>query len=194
MLTTDDLNITCLTDRLWTGGDLPEPLAVAAEHAAAWAGRGIDHVIDCRLEWSDESLLRAVAPSIEYTHVGVDDAGQRMSDTWFDTITCEALATLRNGGTVLVHCHMGINRGPSGAFATMLALGWDPVAAVDLIRTNRPIAAVGYAEDALDWWHRKSNASTGERLTDWCGLEAWRRDHPHDTVRIIREIRAQERR
>jgi dual specificity phosphatase 3 len=191
MLTTTDLNITRLTDQLWTGGDLPERLTDAVEHATAWAEYGIGHVIDCRLEWSDEDLVRMIAPNLRYTHVGVDDAGQRMPDEWFETVTRQARETIRDGGNVLVHCHMGINRGPSGAFATLVALGWDPTDAIDLIRSNRPIAAVGYAEDALNWWHRTSGAPVGERLLDLCRLERWRCDHPHDTVRILRQIRSQ---
>ncbi len=55
---------------------------------------------------------------------------------------------------MLVHCHMGINRGPSMAYACLLVLGWDPIEAMTAIRTARPIAAIGYAEDALDWHHR----------------------------------------
>ncbi|MCB0966072.1 MAG: dual specificity protein phosphatase family protein [Ilumatobacter sp.] len=193
MSTTTQLNISRITHHLWTGGDLPDSLSDAASHVEAWAEQGIEHVIDCRLEWSDEDLVRAVAPSIRYTHAGVDDAGQRMPDHWFDNVTRAARSTIRNGGTVLLHCHMGVNRGPSGAFATLLTMGWDPIEAIDVIRTERSVAAVGYAEDALEWWHRVSSAPTGERLVDWCGLERWRAANPHDTVRIIRQIRAQER-
>ena len=55
-----------------------------------------------------------------------------------------------------MHCHSGINRGPSAAFAVLLSIGWDPVEAIELIRTQHPIATVSYAENALDWWHRSS--------------------------------------
>jgi protein-tyrosine phosphatase len=186
------LNITQLTERLWTGGDLPEPLGVAEPHARAWIDVGIDHVIDCRHEWSDEDLLQVVAPHVRYTHIGIDDAGQQVPGAWFDLVTTAARETLREGGTVLVHCHMGINRGPSGAFATLLDSGWDPVEAIDLIRSARPIAAVGYAEDALEWWHHRQGMPSSERIVQRNRLRRWRRDHPHDTVRIIRQIRAAE--
>jgi hypothetical protein len=53
------------------------------------------------------------------------------------------------GKKVFVHCHMGINRGPSTAFAILLDQGMAPEQAFDLIRAKRPIAAVYYAEDAL---------------------------------------------
>ncbi len=70
-----------------------------------------------------------------------------------------------------------------------MALGADPVEAIDRIRSRRPIAAVGYAEDSLAWWHRRSAAPDAVRKADRRRLAQWRRANPHDTVRIIREIR-----
>lgn len=56
-------------------------------------------------------------------------------------------------------------------------------------RAARPIAAVGYAEDALGWWHRRNHTAPPQRWRERDQLTEWRRDHPHDTIRIIREIR-----
>jgi dual specificity phosphatase 3 len=75
----------------------------------------------------------------------------------------------------------------------LLATGWDPIEAIDLIRTARPIAAVGYAEDALNWWHRRVDLGAAERVAERSRLRHWRADNPHDTVRIIRQIRAGQR-
>jgi dual specificity phosphatase 3 len=182
-------NITQLTPTLWTGGDLPEDEEVAADHIQDWLDAGITTVIDCRWEWSDEDVVAAVAPLIRYVYAGVDDAGQRIPAAWFDHIV-EAANT--DGESVLVHCHMGVNRGPSAAYAILLSRGLDPVEAVDLIRARRPIAAVGYAEDALRWWHRRNGATLTEQRLDRDHLARWRREHPHDTIRIIRAIRAEE--
>ena len=44
---------------------------------------------------------------------------------------------------------MGINRGPSMAFAMMLFDGWDAVDALNAIRDARPIAGIIYATDAV---------------------------------------------
>ena len=145
-------NINRLTDTLWTGGDLPEDDATAIAHIADWLAAGIGTVIDCRVEWTDEEFVAAVAPGIRYINLGIDDAGQRVPPAWFDRVVAAA-DTAPAGTGVLVHCHMGINRGPSAAYALLLAAGHDPVEAIDLIRSQRPIAAVGYAEDALRWWH-----------------------------------------
>ena len=186
------LNISQLTDRLWTGGDLPDQVGDAVATVETWRARGIRQIIDNRIEWSDEDLVEAVAPEIRYFHTGVDDAGQRMPDEWFDTVTAVANEGLELGGGILIHCHMGINRGPSAAYAVLLAQGWDPVEAIDLIRTARPIAAVGYAEDALNWWHRTNSVGQRQRRAERARLARWRANHPHDTIRIIREIRAGE--
>ena len=49
----------------------------------------------------------------------------------------------------MVHCHMGVNRGPSMAFAYLLDQGWDPIKALVAIRSARPIAGIIYAPDAI---------------------------------------------
>ena len=182
-------NIDQLTDHLWTGGDLPEPIHEAADALRAWKALGIGHIFDARMEWTDEEFVDLLAPDIRYLNCGVDDAGQQMPDWWFDTIVEFVEEANALGGAVLLHCHMGINRGPSAAYAALLASGWDPVAAIDRIRTARPIAAVGYAEDALDWWHRRSETPRAQRRREVAALAEWRADNPHDTIRIIREIR-----
>jgi dual specificity phosphatase 3 len=182
-------NIDRLTDTLWTGGDLPHPLDGAAEALEAWDRLGIRHIFDARMEWTDEDFVESLAPHIRYLNFGVDDAGQQMPDWWFDQVVEFVEGATERGGAVLIHCHMGINRGPSAAFAALLASGWDPIDAIDRIRTARPIAAVGYAEDALGWWHRRNRTPPPLRRQERDQLAEWRQEHPHDTIRIIREIR-----
>lgn len=184
-------NISRVTDDLYTGGDLPPDDGEAGEHVLEWLEAGITHVLDNRIEWSDETLVQAAAPEITYLHNPTDDAGQRMQDEWFDTGVRFALEAMAARDTrVLVHCHMGINRGPSMALAVLLAQGWDVVAALDAIRSARPIAAIGYAEDALDWWQRRTGVPESERVTDRQRLSKWRRDNEIDVATIIRKLRA----
>ncbi len=104
-----------------------------------------------------------MAPKIAHLNAGVVDGGQPMRNSWFETITAFAGQHLSVGVGVLVHCHSGINRSPSAAFAVQLSIGWDPVEAIELIRTQRPIATVSYAENALDWWHRSSGVHDHDR-------------------------------
>ena len=179
-------NITQLTDTLWTGGDLPDNDDEAIDHIGQWQHLGIATIIDCRWEWTDKDLVADVAPTITYFEHGVDDAGQHIPGIWFDELLATAESTAPGAGT-LVHCHMGMNRGPSGAYSVLLANGFDPVAAIDLIRLRRPIASVAYAEDALRWWHDRNNTVEPRRRDDIARLAAWR---SANAKRIVRRLRS----
>lgn len=186
-------NASRVTDQLWIGGDLEiTDDEVAAAQIDELDAVGITAIIDCRMEWNDEDWVSAARPHIHYRWLGVDDAGQRIPDAWFDTGTEYALTHITSGGRVLAHCHMGINRGPSMGFAAMLAMGWDPIAALDRIRQARPIAYVGYAEDALDWWLRTTGAAETERRTGRNRLRHWRKNNHLDVARVIGRIRLKE--
>jgi protein-tyrosine phosphatase len=183
-------NLDFITPHLATGGDLPEPTGAALADLRAWEELGITHVVDNRMEWDDSRFVARHAPEIRYLHNGVDDNGEPLPDEWFDTGVGFVLAALADPDTkVLVHCHMGINRGPSLAYASLLALGWDPIEAMEAIRSVRPIAAVGYAEDALDWHHRTRRISRRDQLENRNRLEQWHAANPIDVVRIIKQIR-----
>jgi dual specificity phosphatase 3 len=186
-------NIDFVTEQLATGGDLHEEESVARSDVAALVDAGITHIVDTRLEWSDERFVADLAPGISYLHLGVDDDGGVLPDWWFEQGTAYTRRALESPETkVLVHCHMGVNRGPSLAYAVLLVEGWDAIDAIDTIRQARPIAAVDYAEDALDWWHRRERVAVAQREDDRRRLAVWRRQHPIDVVRIIRGIRRQE--
>jgi dual specificity phosphatase 3 len=187
------LNLDFVTDRLATGGDLPEDTDAALAVIDQWRQLGITHVVDTRFERTDEDFVAQHAPEIHYMHLGVDDAGQRMPNRWFDQgTTFVAGALAQPDAKVLVHCHMGINRGPSLTYAALLDAGWDPIDAITVIRAARPIAAVGYAEDALDWHHHRTGTAPATRAADRERLRAWRDANWLDVHRIIRSIRAAE--
>ena len=190
-------NITRISDTVWTGGDLPLHLGAARmlSDLREIERAGITHIVDNRGEWSDEGFVARYAPRVRYRHNGQDDAGQRMPDSWFEAGVGFALDALRvPGSAVLTHCHMGINRGPSMAYAILLAQGWGPVDALTAIRTARPIAAVGYAHDTLDWWHRVSGTTRDQVLADRAAVRQWFQANPLDVVRTIRRVRDEERR
>src|SRR5450759_4329126 len=116
-------NMSQISDRIWTGGDLPSNRGQRAmlEALGDIRAAGITHIIDGRIEWSDEEFVARHAPEIRYTWNGQDDAGQAMPDEWFTTGVVAAVETLAEPtGNVLLHCHMGINRGPSLALALLL--------------------------------------------------------------------------
>ena len=188
-------NISYIADRVWTGGDLPSHLGEAAMLAdlAGIQKAGITHILDNRIEWSDEAFVEAHAPTLTYWWNGQDDAGQAMPDEWFFEGVDFALEALADpDAQVLAHCHMGINRGPSMAFAILLATGMEPVEALTAIRAARPIAAISYADDVLDWWHRMTDTPAPIAKRQRSAVAAWHRRNPIDVVRIIRSIRGHE--
>jgi protein-tyrosine phosphatase len=188
-------NISLITDQLATGGDLPLHLGsdTMRAHLSEIQAAGVTHIIDNRIEWSDQQFVDAHAPELQYLHNGQDDIGQRMPDSWFERGVGFALHAMGEPGTmVLAHCHMGINRGPSMAYAILLAQGWQPVEALAAIRAARPIAAIGYAGDALSWWHRTSGTPAATAARQRAEVTRWVDANPLDVVRIIRQVRATE--
>src|SRR5450631_1994784 len=190
-----EANISYITGRVWTGGDLPSDLgeeAMLADLADIQAA-GITDILDNRIEWSDEEFLTAHAPNLGFLWNGADDVGQLMPDEWFDAGVAFALDALKDpDAQVLAHCHMGINRGPSMAYAILLATGMEPVAALTAIRQARPIAAIAYDGDALAWWHRADSTPASIAKRQRREVAQWHRDNRLDINKIIRMMRNKE--
>ena len=122
-------NAHVVTDQLLVGGDFDTfDRGRAEEQVRELVERGLTHVLDVRLEWDDTALVAALAPDLHYRHDGIDDAGQRVPAAWFEALTWWAVDALADPDAVLlVHCHMGVNRGPSAAFAILLSARLGPV-------------------------------------------------------------------
>ncbi|MEP7194500.1 MAG: hypothetical protein ABI903_16765 [Actinomycetota bacterium] len=188
-------NISYIAHRVWTGGDLPSDLGEEAMLAdlADIQDAGITDILDNRIEWSDEDFFRTHAPSLGFLWNGADDVGQLMPDDWFDAGVGFALDALKDPeAQVLAHCHMGINRGPSMAYAILLATGMEPVVALTAIRQARPIAAIAYDGDALDWWHRADGTPASVAKRHRREVAKWHRDNRLDVNKIIRMMRNNE--
>jgi dual specificity phosphatase 3 len=188
LLSFEHANASFVTPYLAIGGDLRTTSEdVAVDQLSELGDAGITHVVDVRVEWSDEHWVRERRADLEYLHLGIDDAGQRVPGEWFDEGVRFALEGIEGGGVVLAHCHMGINRGPSMGFAVLLALGWDAVEALDAIHAARPIAFIAYAEDALRWHHGADGPALEHDLRR---LRRWRDENDlrlEDVMRVIRE-------
>lgn len=142
-------------DRLSLSGDLHPYDEVATQQLDDWREHGITHVIDCRSEFNESRRMAKIAPDLNYTWVGTDDHLGKQDDHWFDTGVRAAFDALQDPDAhVLIHCHMGVNRGPSMGFAVMIAAGIEPLEALDAIRGSRPIAGIIYADQAIDWFLR----------------------------------------
>lgn len=112
--TFDHANASFVTPYLAIGGDLDTGRhVVAVGQLDELSGAGVSHIIDVRVEWSDDEWVRERAAGVEYLHLGIDDDGQRVPRSWFDEGVGFAAQAIESGGLVLAHCHMGINRAAS---------------------------------------------------------------------------------
>lgn len=184
-------NADFVTPYLVVGGDLAYDDDLAVRQSLEIIDAGVTHILDIRQE-ADDTGWWAGVEGVDYRSAGIDDAGQAVPADWFEDVTSWACDAIDQGGVVLTHCHMGINRGPSVGYAVLLRRGWDPVQALAAIRSARPIAHTWYAEDALDWHLDRTGAGASERDRVIDRLVAWRSENPLDVVRIIREVRTQE--
>jgi len=129
---------------------LGDALNEKANRLSQWVEAGVTHIVDCRIEDSDEEFVALHAPHITYIYAPTDDDGLEREPEWFDEALRDLGTALTDPDSILlVHCAAGINRGPSMAFRLLLEAGWEPVAALNAIREARPVARVIYAPDAL---------------------------------------------
>jgi dual specificity phosphatase 3 len=175
----DGPDVNQITDNLWVGGELDrKDHDRAVLQMKAIEALGIDAIVDCRLDRDDSLWATETHPQIDFLSIGVEDAGHRMPDGWFDDGTEYSIDQIEAGHVVLVHCQAGINRGPSMAFAIMLANGSDTVEALDAVHRARPDARIAYAEDAARWWFSKTDSSLPpegqvDRVRRWRESHGW---------------------
>lgn len=182
-------------DWLAVSGDLATDVgeAAALSQLREWQEAGITHILDVRGEWHDRDFVARHAPEITYTWLGTHDRGGAQSDDWYEAGLAVAEQVRRDGGRLVVHCHMGVNRAPSMAFRFLLADGVESIEAVSRIRAARPIAAVLYAESALGHHHRTTGVDPSVSVAERRALNEWMRANDVDTYWIISRIRAAER-
>jgi dual specificity phosphatase 3 len=176
-----------ITDQLWIGGDLSSyDEELAGRQLRELVEHGLTHILDVREEWSDEEQVAREQPQLHYLSHGIPDLGQEVDADWFDDAVDFALEALTEPGNVLLaHCHAGINRGPSVGFAILLALGHDPIDALELIRRERPFAMIAYAEDALRWAHARLDMQR-DLDTDLVRLGVWRMHRHAKLIEVLR--------
>ena len=131
-----------ITPRLATGGGI-----TVEGDVQELADQGITHVIDTTDAEDDAPLI---THSMAYLYNPTADDGTHKEPAWFGTSLTFALPVFAVPRAKLyAHCTAGMNRGPSTAYAIMLALGWDGPGALALIKTKRLGASVAYAADAV---------------------------------------------
>ncbi len=186
-------NAQFVTPRVAVGGDLAPEFALARRQLQELTDAGITHIADLRDEWNDAELVGYWASEVEYLYHPVQDAGQRIPVDWFERLNewvSDALAD--PDAKVLVHCHMGVNRGPSAAFAILLGQGMSVREALTAIRSQRPVAVIDYADDALDWHLARTGADRYAKGGARRSLTMWRKANQIDKLAVIRQIRDSE--
>jgi protein-tyrosine phosphatase len=86
--------------------------------------------------------------NIDYMQSPTKDDGLPKPTSWFTRVIPFALRHMHNGGKVLIHCEMGINRSPSMAYAVLRATGMDRNKAAQTVMTKLPMAHLRYQKDA----------------------------------------------
>lgn len=181
--------ICWVDEQLAVSGDLPYNRVEALEQLRTWEQNGITDVFDMRGEADDSRFIHRNSDVITSHWFGVDDAGTPRDDAWFESFVDQALDVLEDSERkILVHCHMGVNRGPSALYAIMLSLGWDHVGALRVIRDSRPIAGIIYAPEAVNWFARSSgfDSSQSQQMED--DVTDWLRRNDLDLAYVIRSI------
>ena len=78
------------------------------------------------------------------------------------------------------------------AFAALLELGFDVDDGLATIRAARPIAAILYAESAIDWFAKRSDWTTSRTGEAQMRVRAWHAANPSDVWWVISRIRMAE--
>jgi len=187
-------SICWVTERLALSGDLEthSPERGRAQ-LQSWLDAGITDIIDVRGEHSDARFVAQNAPHVKYHWFGTHDAGYEQPDDWFAHGVAAAQSVLADPNRkVMVHCHMGVNRGPSMGFAILLSQGMNSLEVLRAIRAARPIAGILYAEDAVDWWHRTLGTPETLAYSERRAVRAWLKRNPVDVSWVISRIRRAE--
>jgi dual specificity phosphatase 3 len=196
VMTEPHLQVGWVTNRIAIGSDLGFTEDDMKPRLQALVDAGITHIIDARIEWDDEDFVLEHAPGIEYIHLPANDFGGSQKPDWYRRGTEAVKQAFKDNpnAKVYIHCHMGVNRGPSMAFATLLTQGFDPVWAIERIREVRPIAYVWYAKDALRWYQKAvSTQDLDIKKAIYRGFNAWWKVNGDNGVaEAIRRIRASE--
>lgn len=196
-----------VNDWLSVGGDIDLARDVSGvphdDIIASLRGHGVSHVLDVRIEHSDEDLWVANGlPWANYLHLPIVDSwNHEPAESWFVGIEdyVRLFHSVRSEGDRLyAHCHMGINRGPSAAMLALLTTDptMDPFDAFLAVREARDIAGLVYAESVAIRHYRKTvfgddarwDAIQGftSRLNDYWSNEGY--DKVHKGISYYRSV------
>lgn len=102
------------------------PESAIAEYTHLLEDHRVQIILDCRIEWNDIDFFEDhFGQRAKYVHMPLDDDGKLWSLKTIKKLrkTFDHLMTTHEG-PVYVHCHMGVNRGPSVALFLLEWLTW----------------------------------------------------------------------
>jgi dual specificity phosphatase 3 len=146
------MNWNFVTSRLATGSGI-----VTDDDVSILWKAGITAIIDCRAEQDDSAIIAANehAKDLLYLWNGTDDPfppdhGEPKIQWIVRSLKFAMPLFSTPNQKVYTHCQMGINRGPSTAYAIMRAFGLGDETSKAIIRISRPQTIIGifYASDA----------------------------------------------
>lgn len=146
-----------VNERMYVGGDPMYCRNLAAD--IDLINENVNVIIDCRSDhehyngWNEEAGIGA---HVKYLHIPMYDDMQRENSSddfisaWNQVTEMIEADELPVNPVMFVHCHMGVNRGPSMAmFFLMVEHDMTPEAAFALIRASRFGTGIAYAEIAV---------------------------------------------
>jgi hypothetical protein len=127
------MNLSKITDTLFIG-DTP-----SREEYDTLRGLGVGLVINMRFEKRPARDLHQPPLHLLWLPT-VDSPGLLIPIRSLIRGARAALETIKEGGKVYVHCAAGRHRGVAMGAAILIALGYDPDEAIELIKARRPFA------------------------------------------------------
>lgn len=110
---------------------------------------GVVAIVSGRRDFDDSLLTEGKDMGIKFLSDPTPDNGEGKPTSWFKAAIDFCLPFLKRGSKVYIHCHAGMNRGPSLAYAVLRAYtGCSHEEAMRAIHSVRDFAPVAYAADA----------------------------------------------
>ena len=107
--------------------------------------KGITHVVNCRVGFDDDQLLRGRARYL--WNPAPDDRKPKAPEWFIEAIEFTRRALANADAKVLVHCTGGTDRAPSIAYTILRAMGYSRADAETAVLSGRPGAQLPYQED-----------------------------------------------
>lgn len=174
-------SISHINDRLYVGGDPDYSTDVAQD--VLLLNAQVDLIIDCRSQgearwggWIDQEGL-----DVPILHIPMhDDLKNNNKPEDFLSALERVHEEYPNAQSFFVHCHMGVNRGPSMAmFFLMQLFEMTAKEAFMELREKRPVVGLAYAEDAVAASLILANGQISADINRWTQFEDnyWTPEH-----------------